>query len=173
MGSLIVRKRWHQGSSFGDANGGAILVLDMKHFYKTFLLWLLVAVLPLHAAAGVISMSCGTASQQAMQVIPMDDAHGHHHDGSTTSHSHHDDAAAMTQAAADCGDAGDASPNAPHHANCSACAATCIGAAAPPSAFFKPSPSRKGSEMVTISPAALAIGDTPGGLERPPKHSRA
>lgn len=141
----------------------------MKRFYKTFLLWLLVAVLPLHAAAGALSMSCGPIHQQAMQVALIDDAH-HHHDASDPSHSHHHDAAQMTKAAADSADAGNASPESHHHANCNACTATCIGAAAPPSALFNATPAFNGSEMVTVSPASLATGDTPGGLERPPKH---
>ncbi|WP_147384041.1 hypothetical protein [Noviherbaspirillum sedimenti] len=141
----------------------------MSHFYKTFLLWLLVAVLPLHAAAGAMSMSCGPIHQQAMQVALMGDAH-HHHDDSDTPHGHHHDAARMTSAAADSGDAGNASSETHHHANCNACTATCIGAAAPPSALFTSTPAFNDSEMVTVSPASLAIGDTPSGLERPPKH---
>lgn len=169
MGSLIVIKEWHQGAAFGGANGSAILIFNMNHFYKTFLLWLLVAVLPLHAAAGVMSMSCGPIHQQAMQVASLDDAH-HHHDDSDTPHGQHHGDAAMTSAAADSGDAGNASAETQHHANCNACTATCIGAAAPPSALFNSTPAFNGSEMVTVSPASFAIGDTPSGLERPPKH---
>lgn len=169
MGSLIVNKGCHQAAGFGDTDVSAILVFQMNHFYKTFLLWLLVALLPLHAAAGAMSMSCGPIHQQAMQVASMDDAH-HHHDDSDPSHSHHHDAAKMTNAAADASDAGNASSETHPHANCTACTATCIGAAAPPSALFNATPVFNGSEMVTVSPASLAIGVTPSGLERPPKH---
>lgn len=169
MGSLIVIKRYHPGANFSHAKGSAILVFHMKRFYKTLLLWLLVAVLPLHAAAGAMSVSCGPIHQQAMQVALMDDAR-HHHDDSASSHSHHHDAAQMRNVALDAGDVGNASSETHHHANCNACTATCIGAAAPPSVLFNATPAFTGSEMVTVSPASLATGDTLGGLERPPKH---
>lgn len=155
----------------GDTDAGAILVAQMNRFYKTFLLWLLVAVLPLHAAAGAMSMSCGPIHQQAMQVASMNDAH-HQHGGSDDSHVHHHDAATPANAVADTGDADDASTGTHQHATCSACTATCIGASAPPSALSL-TPTFSGSEMVTVSPVALVVGTPPSDLERPPKPTLA
>lgn len=140
----------------------------MNHFYKTLLLWLLIAVLPLHAVAAAASVSCGPVHQQAMQVAAQDDAH-HPHDGSATSHGNPHAAAKMLHAAADSGAADGASPGTHQHATCSACTATCIGAAAPPSALNL-TPTFSGSERVTVSPASLVVGMTSRDLERPPKN---
>ena len=153
---------------------GAILVLHMNRFFKTLLLWLLVAVLPLHAVGATASMSCGPIHQQAMQPAMVAEAHHQHGMGDASAGHHHDhhDAAKMANAAFDMVTADEASSGSQHYSNCGNCAATCIGAAAPPSAL-NPAPVFDGSELVTVSPAPLVVGTTPGGLERPPKHVSA
>lgn len=142
---------------------------QMNRFFKTFLLWLLIAVLPLHAFARTMSTSCGPIHHKAMEVALEDDTH--HHDDAPIVHDHHHDAdvasSAFNSLVTD-----DASPETSHehqHSTCSACTATCIGACAPPSALNSPL-TFDGSEMVVVSPAQLATGAIPGGLERPPKH---
>jgi hypothetical protein len=142
----------------------------MNRFFKTFLLWLLIAVLPLHAVAVTMSTSCGPIHHKAMEVAFQVDTH-HHHDGDSAHSHHHDDAdIANSESAGSVTD--NASPGAPdkhQHSACSACAATCVGACAPPSALNS-TPTFDGSEMVVVSPAPLATGIIPGGLERPPRH---
>jgi hypothetical protein len=142
----------------------------MNRFYKTLLLWLLVAMLPLHAVSAAMPMSCDPVHHKAMQVALQDDAHHQHHDMGTAAHGHHPhEAAHMTDAAADDAMTDSASSGAHPHAGCSACAASCIGAAAPPFALNS-TPAFAGSEAVLLAPPPLVVGYTPTDLERPPRH---
>lgn len=135
----------------------------MNRTFKTFLLWLLMAVLPLHAAAASIGMSCapvhGKAEQHGAAQAPSQ--HGEH--------AHHDagHAPGMVEHAMH-GDDGPDADSLQSHSTCSACSALCIGAVAPPSAspFL---PSFDGSEAVVVAPEALVTGFIPEGPQRPPR----
>jgi len=139
----------------------------MKSF-KIFLLWFLIAVLPLHAAAATMGMSCGPVHQKAMRMALMD--HAHHGDVATHTHHHHD-ANEMSLLADDSSMTGDTSSDTSHqHSTCSSCTASCIGAAGPPSAFH-PTPAFSAEEMAAVSPTLPTADTIPSGLERPPRHT--
>lgn len=161
----------------------------MNRFLKTLLLWLLVAVLPLHAVGAAMPMSCDPLHHEAMPAAPRGCAHAQshrqdqdrhaedrHHAGMAMHDDHHgaDDAARLADASADAGmaDGASSSSGVSSHAGNSACTAGCIGAAAPPS-LWNPTPAVGGSEAVAASPATLVAGHTPGGLDRPPRHISA
>ena len=124
----------------------------MNRTFKTFLLWLLMAVLPLHAAAASIGMSCAPVHGKAAQ----------HHGATAGEHADHD-----AGHAAHHDEAPEADPP-QSHSTCSACSALCIGAVAPPSAspFL---PSFDGSDAVVVAPATLVTGFIPEGPQRPPR----
>ncbi|RJG27911.1 hypothetical protein [Massilia cavernae] len=129
----------------------------MSRFFKTILLWILIAVVPLHAAAATIGMSCGPVHKAAMEPSSSDSTHQHHN----------------MAAAADVADAHAASPDdlksdKSPHVKCSACSAFCIGAVAPPSGFISV-PAFSGAETLVVSTATLVIGFVPEGLKRPPR----
>ncbi len=155
----------------------------MNRFFKTFLLWFLIAVLPLHALATAMSMSCGPTHQKAMNAALQADAHQHensgtahkHHDDERLSHNHHHDDEDGVSSAFGFSVLDAASSDTSHkheHSACSACSASCIGACAPPSAFHT-TPAFDGSEALAASPAQPATGIVPAGLERPPRHTFA
>lgn len=161
----------------------------MNRLLTTLLIWLLMAALPLHAAAASINMSCAPVPQQigaqagahaphgthgthgahgahgahAALAAPAD-AHAHH--GAHASHH-----GAAVHAAADTGggdDASQAKAGKLSHSSCSACSAFCAGAVAPPS-FSLSLPFLDGSEAVRVPPADLLAGFIPDGLQRPPR----
>lgn len=146
----------------------------MPRFFKTLLLLLMIAALPVQGMAAIMQMSCGGAHHEAAQAMQRDaallaDAHDHHAMAHAAHHG--DDGHAAHQLAADTGH-----PDHSHHSqqsqqahgSCSACAACCTGAVAPPSAFVPPV-ERIGSQAVIVSLPALAIGGMPTALDRPPK----
>lgn len=145
----------------------AILRPLMTRTVKTFLIWLLMALLPLHAVAASIGMSCALVGQQvphhaaaqAARHAPAMDAHVHH--GA-------DVASSLDQAAPDDGSAQAQSAKQPH-SSCSACSSFCAGAVAPPSAA-QSLPSFGGSHAVPVTPSALLAGFIPDGPQRPPRH---
>ena len=143
----------------------------MKPSFKTFLLWLLIAVLPLHAAATTVGMSCGAVHQKAMQIAFVD--HAHHDDiaevTEVTVYDHHHNHSANSLSDDSSMTADTSAGTAHQHSTCSNCTASCVGVAGPPSAFHS-TPAILGTEMVVISPALLTAGIIPGGLERPPRH---
>ncbi|MDB5841667.1 MAG: hypothetical protein JWQ23_3619 [Herminiimonas sp.] len=155
--------------SSNAVSGGILLPIQMNRFLKTFLIWLLIAVLPLHAVATTMSTSCGPIHHKAMQVVMLD--HAHQHDSVATQSHHHGEAEAISSSAdmSAADDIASETPNTHRHATCSGCTATCVGAAAPPSAS-NAIPAISGSEMVFVSPAPLVAGFIPGGLERPPRN---
>lgn len=146
----------------------------MNRLLKTLLIWILMAVLPLSAAAAAIGMSCGPGHQQDIQVAMshdathvMNDDANHHHDGGDHSSSL---AAASMPAHADLGAADQ--PDHSTHSTCSACSAFCMGAVAPPSVSVSV-PSFSGSEDLIVSAAPRVSGFIPEGLRRPPRQTFA
>ena len=129
----------------------------MTRAFKTFLVWLLMAVLPLHAVAAGIGMSC----MPQHQVVKLE-AKAHHSAGEA--HAHHAHHAAVQ--ADDADKAPQAEPQT--HSSCSACSAFCVGAVAPPSAH-SPVLSFDGSDAVVVTPVAFAAGFIPAGPQRPPR----
>lgn len=149
----------------------AILHNLMNRIFKTFLLWLVLAALPLQGMAAAIQASCGPAHHTAPASMP-----SHTHEGVVGSHSHdgaaaHDTSDTLSDVTAS---AADFSSNSSidNHAVCSACAACCVGATAPPSGALL-TPAYSSSETVVIAPTPLATGFVPAGLERPPKRFSA
>jgi hypothetical protein len=146
----------------------------MTRYFKTLLIWILIAVLPLNAGAAAVGMSCPPGHQQAMQVAMSHDAShsmggdtGHHSDGA-----HHASAVAADslQAQMDSGIAGQ--PDCSTHSTCSGCSAFCMGSAAPPPVFVS-IPSFSGAEDLIVSPAPRVSGFIPEGLRRPPRQPSA
>jgi hypothetical protein len=143
----------------------------MNRTVKTFLVWLLMLVLPLHALAANVGMPCAPAGRQAVhasadaslvQHAAAADAHAHHGGGHASG-----DAAAAHDGHSPAKDSGKKP-----HSSCSACSALCIGAVAPPSAFL-PLPSFDGSDAVAVTPVRFAAGFIPDGLQRPPRNPSA
>jgi hypothetical protein len=144
----------------------------MNRTVKTFLVWLLMLVLPLHAVAANVGMACAPLKRQAVHMMA---ANAHHGDAGNArdTHAHHggghaSDAASATHD----GDSSATEPGKKAHSSCSACSALCIGAVAPPSAFL-PMPSFDGSDAVALAPVRFAAGFIPDGLQRPPRHPSA
>jgi len=142
----------------------------MTRTLKTFLLWLLIAVLPLNAVAGRLGMSCSPVHQQMQEPIvtgvphqeDMTEAHAHH----GVEHAGHvvDLTATADSLAPDI----EKQP----HTSCSSCSAFCLGAVAPPSTDLTV-PTFDGSDVVLPSPAAFVVGFIQDGPQRPPRHQSA
>lgn len=145
----------------------AILRPLMTRTVKTFLIWLLMALLPLHAVAASIGMSCALVGQQVPHHAAGQAAH---HAPAADAHAHHgaDAASSLDQAAPDDGGAQAQSAKQPH-SSCSACSSFCAGAVAPPSAL-QSLPSFGGSTAVLVTPSAVLAGFIPDGPQRPPRH---
>lgn len=147
----------------------------MFRTFKTFLIWLLIAALPIQCLAAVVKASCGPRHHSFSPVV-MNVAE-HHHDNGAAPYRHHSvdteavpDASAVSDAASE--DA--SSMETPTHkiSYCSACAACCFGAVAPPSSpAWTPAFSSK--ESAVIPPKVSFVGYIPAGLERPPRHLSA
>jgi hypothetical protein len=135
---------------------------EMNRVLKTFLLWLLLAALPLQGIAAAVQASCGPAAHDGAAEMTMQ-AKSHHHEGDGAA-----DSASVVAASSD-GDSADI-----QHKNsvCSACAACCVGAVAPPS-ISTLTPAYSTSLPAVSSPAPLVAGFIPAGLERPPKRITA
>lgn len=140
--------------------------LHMTRTFKTFLLWLLMALVPLQAGAAAMGMSCGAAHQQSMSVaLPAPAGHDEH--GSGMDHQHDTTGEAAMVADTALSEASMTSEGLTH-SSCSACSDFCIGAFAPPPALAA-IPTFNGAESVVISHAALVVGFVPDGLKRPPR----
>lgn len=143
----------------------------MNRTVKTFLVWILMLMLPLHAVAASVGMSCAPLRQhQAMAAVsphhqPAIDAHAHH-GGEHADHAMH--------GAAPAGDDHETTPDIAKkvHSSCSACSPLCAGAVAPPSAFL-PLPTFDGSEALVVSSSTILTGFIPDGPQRPPRHPSA
>jgi hypothetical protein len=135
--------------------------------FKTFLLWLLIAALPLQGFAAVISSSCGPEQQW---VTPT--SGGAHHDEATDVLHHHPDAGALDSdtKASSAEPISHASDHVHHHktAFCGSCGSCCASAFALTSAIARaPVVAQSGAQVV--APAPLVTGFIPDGLERPPR----
>jgi hypothetical protein len=138
----------------------------MPRLLKTFLFWLLIVVLPIQGMAAVANASCGTAHHETFSTIA-----GHDHSMVQGGHDGHE----AMHAAMD-------GHHAPHaashkhqdhkHSSCSACAACCFGAAAPPP-FAVWNPAIPRSESVIAAHPIPRPGFVPPGIERPPRHLSA
>lgn len=147
----------------------------MNRIFKTLLLWLLMAALPIQGFAAAIKASCGQAhlsSVPAVSIVKTHD-HGdrltnHHHADATGDASGHDEHGASSSVADKSSDAK------PIHKSsyCSACALCCVGAVALPSSHNW-TPEYSSSEFIISPPAVLATGYIPAGLERPPRQVAA
>ena len=133
------------------------ILARMKRAFNTFLLWLLIAALPLQGFAAALQASCGSSAHHtpADMVAPAQD------------HAQHDDAAMAGH-----GSAADDTTAKHKHSSCSACATCCIGAIAPPSVTIA-SMSDGNVQPTLSSPSPLVTGFIPPGLERPPKRVTA
>ena len=132
----------------------------MHRSITTFMLWLLLAALPLQGFAAAMQSSCGPTKQAASSPAPVAAAaHGHQHDAhlaATLPLPEHDHPAKGKHAGS----------------TCSACLACCVAAVAPPSCGV----------MAPVYSAFIPVADTllllladfiPGGPERPPKYPAA
>jgi hypothetical protein len=142
----------------------------MKRMLKTFLLWLLIAAVPVQAIAAMAGMSCGPAhasaavSQAADHLLDQQEQHAHHamSDSSTPgSQAHPVEADTSTEHHG----------KAPH-AKCSACSAFCIGAVAPPSPIQTNLAPKGSGAKVTSNPPSITEF-SPEGRKRPPRHLSA
>ncbi|WP_317204170.1 hypothetical protein [Janthinobacterium sp.] len=131
----------------------------MNRVFKTFLLWLLIAALPLQGMAAAIKLSCGPA-HPAMSAQGGVVEHVHHAGVA------HDDGAVTATPTAHA----DHSPT-PHEHKGSLCggAVCCSGAAAPPMAPGLLH-SFNSAETHFVSAAILPAGFIPDSLERPPRY---
>lgn len=153
----------------------------MTRSLKTFLLWLLIAALPIQGFAAALQRSC-SSGHQAMAVfsVPASDSRS---DTGASAHAGMDQHLGMVQAdmdhvgpeCDDCMDSASASteksPDSHHinHGSCSTCASCCVGAYAPPS-FLSFTLSFDYSEIYQVSAATIDVGFIPDSLERPPRH---
>jgi hypothetical protein len=135
----------------------------MHRFVKTFLLWLLLAALPLQGMAAAMQLSCGPTK--------------HHAAASTTSHDRHDASpgqhhATDAQSAARPASTDDGAMNGHATSSCSAGSACCLGAIAlPATPVVAPAYS---ASLPAVPACALPLADfVPAGLERPPKYLTA
>jgi hypothetical protein len=145
----------------------------MNRTLKTYLLWLLIAVMPFQAFAANVLRTCSSGHQGMTMgaVASMD-----HSNASTSSH-----VAAMDQQSGDdeacpemasSNDHSDNTSQSFKHGSCSACAACCVGAVAPPQLLtFKPS--FNSAEVYVTFGSTLVAGFIPDSLERPPRHLAA
>ena len=138
----------------------------MNRLLKTLLLWLLIAVLPLHAVATTMSASCGPIHHQAMQGVL---SSSNHYDDVEASHLQQEREADTANFTTDTSSDETPSGESSKYSTCSACSASCVGASAPPSASKLP-PAFNGAESVIVAAAPLVTGFIPAGLERPPRH---
>lgn len=146
----------------------------MNRTLKIFLLWLLVAVLPVQGVAAATRACCAPIHQSSSSAS---DTQSHHHDASEGhGHHHHDgmqhdsnDTASHDDSVA-AGKSLDS--NHDHKTSCSACAACCLFAVVPPTMPFS-EPVYNNSESIAVLPEPLIASFISGGLERPPKHISA
>jgi len=139
----------------------------MNRIFKIFLLWLLIAALPVQGIAAAMRASCGPKHHESLAMII---EQSHDHSVADAHHAHHHDQAAANQS----GDASaaDADKNTTHKSSfCSACSMCCSGAITQSEIRFTPVPYE--NETRAISPVLSFTGYIPAGLERPPRHLSA
>lgn len=146
----------------------------MNRFVKQLLLWFLIAVLPVQGMAAIFKANCGprhhavSVSALATSEVPHEQVH-QAHDGHVASDFHHAVEVREKDALSEDGVTSSSSQGVDHYASyCSACAACCTGAVAPPvslSAVSVPD----SMEAPSIPPVISYLGFIPAGLERPPR----
>jgi hypothetical protein len=145
----------------------------MPRSLKTFLLWLLIAVMPFQAFATNVLRVCSSGHQGMTMVAPAPAAQGE-----VGGDSPHDSMAQQSQDDEECTEVassatqGNDCPDSPKLGSCSACAACCVGAFAPP-AMHSITPPSNVAEVHETFGSTLIVGFTPDSLERPPRHSAA
>lgn len=146
----------------------------MNRFIKQLLLWFLIAALPIQGMAAVVKANCGSrhhavsVSLTAESAMPAQHVQGVH-DEKDSSHAHGVSNVAKSPILADDASLTDPSQSGSHHASyCSACAACCTGAVAPPVSFSAISIPDRVVESA-VSPVVSYLGFIPPSLERPPK----
>ena len=122
----------------------------MMRLFKTWLILILMVLLPLQAVAAEIRMACANGQQQAARGLPADTAAAPCHQ------------ARETPLAADA--------HGERHAACGACAAFCLGAFMPAS-FGTGLPDGSCAEDVTVTETPPPAGFIPDGPRRPPRHA--
>lgn len=146
----------------------------MNRFVRQLLLWFLIAALPVQGMAAIIKANCGprhhAVSVSASATTEMPHGHvSHFHEGQTASDFHHTIEVNENDAVAEDSMASEPSQFAGHYATyCSACAACCTGAVAPP-ASLSAVPTPDIGEATAIPPVTSYLGFIPASLERPPK----
>lgn len=143
----------------------------MNRSLKTFLVWLLMALLPLHAMAVSVGMSCAPDHRKASQASAPGGA-SHHREAAADMHAHHGALVGHGGEAASDPGTSPAKAGQQTHSSCSACSALCVGAVAPPSAVVSV-PTFDGSDAILVAPPPLDPGFIPDGLQRPPRRHSA
>lgn len=148
--------------------------LPMTRALKTFLLWLLIAALPIQGMAAVVKASCGPQHHGMSSVATK--GVEHHHDAGSLPHHHESHDAQAASPDVDVGvDVADMSSDTGHihkTSYCSACATCCFGATAPPTTVSL-MPASSSVEAAVNSPVISYDGFIPAGLERPPRYLSA
>ncbi|MDQ9170067.1 hypothetical protein Q8A64_06530 [Oxalobacteraceae bacterium R-40] len=153
----------------------------MNRIFRTLLIWLIIAALPMQATAAVVKASCGSAHHPAQMQnsfaghAPAADVPHHEHASMDAHHAHADQASVHGEFADDVlsvNATADAQTSLHQtdqdHSTCSACAACCVGAVAPPPAHLK-APDFSQFKTSGIGSSKLLTGFIPAGLERPPR----
>jgi hypothetical protein len=143
----------------------------MSRLLKRYLLWLLIAVLPIQGFAGAVLRTCASPSSRAEVAV---EAVIH----ASLTEGMHTASIGATQMAdnASCDEhVGHTSQKSTgdheaKHGSCSACASCCVGAAAPPTLLSVRVPSRV-PEVFPIPAVTPVVGFIPDNLERPPRHT--
>lgn len=142
----------------------------MNRTFKTFLLWLIIAVMPFQAFAANVLRVCSSGHQGTTMVTPGDGAHDElasesAHDLLNQQSADEEGCAEVASSADHCND----SPVSLKVGSCSACAACCVSAFAPPPTLtFKPA--ANDAEVHETFGSAPVVGFIPDSLERPPRH---
>jgi hypothetical protein len=142
----------------------------MHRFFKTVLLWLLMAALPIQGLAAVVKASCGQTHHALMSATTptAQDAAVNQHshsDGATHSHpAHATGAPVQANVPADISTVPDVKSS-----YCSACAACCFGAVAPPVSALK-TPEPDFFERAVPALTSRLASHIPPSLERPPRY---
>jgi hypothetical protein len=144
----------------------------MTRVLKTFLLWLLMAALPIQGMAAAVKASCGPQHHDMSSIATS--GVEHHHDVASLTHHHEspDADTALPDADVDVAETETERASDTKHVHktsyCSACAACCFGAAAPPTTVPL-MPAFSSVEAAVNPPVISYTGFIPAGLERPPR----
>lgn len=139
---------------------------------KIFLLWLMIATLPIQGVASIVKATCGPRHHAVSDVAATAE---HSHANADADHSHAPNGMGTINAAAamadDVGEISDSS-SVPQAAYCSACATCCVGAVAPPPSVSL-TPAFLTVEAAVLPSVVSFAGIIPAAPERPPRHLSA